>query len=375
MNDNNEIYNILLSQNTSIIKEVSNSLIHDNNFLKQIVKVDNPFIFDSFIKAVQYKMDTTVLHEERNKYIKEILLNIDLTKETTIPDRWIIEYIVGYYFQDNYYNFMTNLFQMINYLKNNKDYLIEKDHLNIYKEFADLKAMSLTDKIGFFKLLLNDLNLLEMFYDDMRVVREDSHKELVNSTIKLNKNSDLYQKDISERLNTDIYYLDGEEFFGFVRAFSIKKDDLQDHFDYVFSNGNQLGYSFSYIGDKNIGTIDYSGKNVTLFYDNIDYRNIMYVHHADLHAKKMIVQDDYLSNKENEILTPSSLVARTGSYNEIYIKGNGIKPTALICYDSISIDDINFAKKYGLSILIINKQKYKRYETFDEDYDSYSYVL
>ena len=251
-----------------------------------------------------------------------------------------------------------------------------EDHLTIYKEFVDLKIMSLTDKIGFFKLLLNNRGILEMFYDDFAIVREDSHKELVNSTIKLNKNSDLYQRDISEKLNVDIYYLDGEEFFGFVRCLSVNKDDLSDHYDYVYSNTNQLGYSFSYIGDKNIGTIDYDGKSVALFYDDIDYKNIMYVHHADLHAKKMKIQDDYLSVKENEILLPENLIAKTNNYNEIYIKSdNGIKPKALICYDVISSNDISFARKYDLVILLINRKKYKRYETFDEDYNDFSYSI
>ena len=174
-----------------------------------------------------------------------------------------------------------------------------------------------------------------------------------------------------------MYYLNGEEFYGFVRCLSIPRTYLFNHFDYVNSNKNRLGYSFSYIGDRNIGTTDYEQKSVVLFYDNIDYRNIMYVHHADLHSGKMTIQDDYLSTKENEILSPNSLIANTKNYNEIYIKsnGNGIRPKALICYDNITDNDIGFARKYNLSLLLINRDKYKRYETFDDDYESYTYVI
>ena len=204
-----------------------------------------------------------------------------------------------------------------------------------------------------------------------------NHKELVDKTIKLTKNSELYQKDTSERLDIDVYMLDGEDFYGFVRCLAIRSDETHAKEDYVLCKSQRLGYSFSYIGSNNIGTIDDEGKNVTLFYDNIDYRNIMYVHHADLHAGKMEVQDEYLSEKENEIFTPNRLVAQTKNYNEVYIKAgnNGIYPTALVCYDRISVTDITFAKKYNLAILVIMRDKYKKFNTYDDDYNDYSYVI
>ena len=217
---------------------------------------------------------------------------------------------------------------------------------------------------------------MALFYDDMSIVREESHRNLVEKSLKLNHDLNIYQHDISKRFGIDVYHLDGEPFYGFVRTFAIKRDDLTNHNDYIFSKNQRLGYSFSYVGDKNIGTIDYDNKSVVLFYDNIDYKNIMYVHHADLHSKKMDVQDDYLSEKENEILTPSSLIARTNNYNEIYIKRgkNGIKPKALICYNSITDNDIAFANKYQLDILVINTKKY-RIETFDDTYEDNTYVI
>ena len=100
----------------------------------------------------------------------------------------------------------------------------------------------------------------------------------------------------------------------------------------------------------------------------------MYVHHSDLHAKKMEVQNDYLSEKENEIITPSSLIAHTNNYNEIYIVDKP-KPKALVCYNTITDNDIAFAKKYNLSILLMNREKYKSYVTYDDDYMDNTYVI
>ena len=378
MNDYSDILEQLASRDYRKVKKCCESLVNDSNFLKIIICINDPFIFDRFMKMNEYKIDTSSIYAERKKYIREAL-DIDVNKKNIIlmPDRWIVEYIICYYFEDNYYNFMANFYQMITYLTYTKKELVNKNNIDLYKEFVDLRNMSLMDKIGFFKLLLDNGNIMEMFYDDMNTVRTDSHKELVINSLKLTKDSDVYQKGISNRLGIDVYMLDGEAFFGFVRCFNIDRNDLSDHFAYINSTKERLGYSFSYISDKNIGTTDYNQKSVVLFYNDIDYKNIMYVHHADLHAKKMNEQDDFLSEKENEILTPHSLVAKTNNYNEIYIKSNnnGIKPTALICYDSISANDIAFADKYNLAILVINRKKYKRYETYEDDYDNYTYNI
>ena len=384
------IINTLASDDYYLVKKNIYNLINDTNFIKEIIKVHNPIVFDRFIKMCEYKMDTSIIYEERNNFIKKTLFSLnkdsildffklndlDKSRADVIANRYLTEYIINYYFGDNYYNFLTNFYQLVGYLRNSEKTLIDKEHIKIYSKFIDLKDASFEDKIAFFKEYLNS-NLIAMFYDDMNIVREDSHKELVDSALKLNHKLDIYDKDVSERVGIDVYKLDGEPFYGFVRCLSLNRSYLFNHFDYVYSEGNRLGYSFSYIGDKNIGTTDYNQKDVILYYDTIDYHNIMYVHHADLHSKKMVVQNDYLSVKENEIVTPSGLISQTNNYNEIFIKSDGkrIVPTALVCYDTITDNDIGFAKKYNLSILVINREKYKRYETFDEEYDDNSYVI
>ena len=386
-----DIINTLLSDDYYKIKKNINELINNKDFIKKITNIHNPIVFDRFIKMCEYKVDTSILYDERNKFIRENISklnniniyeffdinNLDKEHKEIIANRYLTEYIINYYFGDNYYNFMTNFYQMLTYLKRTKKDLVSKENIKLYKEFVDLNHMSFTDKIGFFNLLLDDINIMEMFYDDINKVREDSHKELVLRSLKLNRSDKIYNKDISAKLKIDVYNLDGEPFFGFVRCLAIPRGNLFNYYREVNAEDGRLGYSFSYIGDKNIGTIDYDGKAVTLFYDNIDYKNIMYVHHSDLHSKKMNTQNDYLSIKENEMVTPESLIAHTKNYNEIYIKTEGKenKPKALICYDVIDDKDIAFAKKYHVALLVINRSKYKRYETYEDDYDDYTYNI
>lgn len=379
-----DIINTLASNEYYHLKKDINKLVNDSTFIQRIVKIHNPIVFDRFIKMCEFKIDTTPLYEERRKFIKNSLYHLTLSNvceffevdDIELAKKYIDEYIVTFYFSDNYYNFMTNLYQMTNYLSvAKKKHLVSDLNLDLYKEFVELRNMSFIDKLLFFKLLLDDnLNLLERFYDDIFNTREDSHKELVNSVIKLNHDSNLYKKDISNNLGVDVYLLNGEKFYGFLRNISIPSSDLSKP-DYVNSKGKRLGHSFTFFGDTNISSSGTDG--VKLFYDNIDYKKIMYVYHADAHTKKMNKLNDYLSEKENEILLPASLLAKTRSYNEVYIKGGieGIKPTALICYDTITNDDILFAKTFNLSILVINTSKYPPINYEDEDYNINTYVI
>ena len=363
------IIDILSSDDYYKAKKLINNLDNRDLFIKKIISISNPYVFDRFCKMFEYDMDTSSYYQERNKMIKNMLLN----NKESLPNNWVTEYIISYFLEDNYYNFMVNFYQMVNYLSHIKMDLVSIKNIKLYQELCDIKKESLTSKIEFFKKHMHD-NIKEMFYDDIRKVKNDCYKELVNKSIKLDINSPIYCEDVSNNQSIDIYYLNGEEFYAFVKVFNIERNDLTDHSDYIFLDDNRLGNSFSYISDKNIGTVDYEQKKVVLLYDNINYSNIMYVHSSDLHSKRMSIQDDYLSEKINELPTPDSLIGYTKNYNEIYIIGK-IKPKALVCYDNITRDDLAFAKKYDLSILLINKDKYRRYETFDDDYKKDTYII
>ena len=407
----NEIINMLASRDYHNVSNILDNIDDKDNLIEKIIYIDNPHIYDRFSKMLEYKYDTLKLNEIRNKYIKRIVLNQNSDRKLSyfnnidtsnynnylftsdelyliknsndfdstinkISNRWLSEYIINYFYNDNYYNYMINLYQMVSFIGSTKLSLLNRNHIDIYNEFRGLNNISFKDKIALFKKY-DGMDLSSMFYDDMSRTRDESHRMLVDSSLKLNHESCIYYKEISRNYGIDIYYLNGEKFYGFVRCLTIPKSPLFKYYDYVNSEGRRLGYSFSYIGDKNIGTTDYDQNGVTLFYDKINYEDIMYVHHADLHSKRMNKQDDYLTHKINEITTPSSLIANTRNYNEIFIKNNTkrIVPTALICYDEINNNDIAFAKKYNLSILLINRSKYNRYELYDENFINDTYVI
>ena len=113
------IINTLNSSDYYLVKKDINKLINDSTFIQEIIRIHNPIIFDRFIKMCEYKIDTTILYEERNKFIKKSLnsltsdsVNNFFNSNLVISNRYLIEYIVEYYFQDNYYNFLTNFYIM-----------------------------------------------------------------------------------------------------------------------------------------------------------------------------------------------------------------------------------------------------------------------
>ena len=74
--DYQAVFNILESSSYHSIKEDIYSLINDGEFIKKIIRVNNPFIFDRFIKMCEYKIDTTIIHERRNDYLKDKIIKL-----------------------------------------------------------------------------------------------------------------------------------------------------------------------------------------------------------------------------------------------------------------------------------------------------------
>ncbi len=394
---------------------VQSNQIDIKKYWQKIIRIENSHIYDKIMKIFEFKDDVSKYNEERNKIIRNIIfqqknpeildslatvtpdnyMDFLFTEEETdyikrsigsrfdeciknISNRWLLDYIIYYFFQDSYYNFICNLFQMTRYLRDINVELVDIKHLNLYNKFCDLSKLSFIERINFFKENCDKLGVMEMFYDDMRKVKDHSYQQLVNSSLKPDKKLSIYNKELSDKDGVDVYYLDGEEFYAFIRSFSLEKVNSDAEEDYLFSRTNKYGYSMSYISNSNIGTIDLEQKEITLLYADISPSQIAYVHHDDAHTGRITDKlDRYISDKINEISTPSDLMSNTKSYNEIYIRPrNGeIRPCAIICYDTISEEQLAFAKKYHLSIVIINREKYKRYVSWPENYEENTYII
>ena len=384
-------------------------------FIKLMLKVKNPFLFERFTAIIQEKKDVSEIDEKRDAIIKKLILNeennemlsslssvtpsnyedylftdnekkdieLGILKENfkdvmlNISNKWLNEYIIYYFFHDNYYNFLVNLNQVLRYLNNTKIDLIDKEHLSFYLDCYNLSKLSFKEKIQFFKNNYLKKDIQSMFYDDMRIVKNHSYHNLVGSLLKIDNAGKLYNEKLSKKYGVPVYYLNGEKFNSLVRNFTDSDNEDDEEFElYINNNQKRDYYSFSFIGDRNINCIC-PDSGYTLLYDDIDPELITHVYHDDSGTALAVRKNYFTTIVFNEIHTPDSLIDETNYYNELVIKKgkNGIKPSALVCYDVIDEKRLAFARKHNLPIVLINSKKYQQKNGYTNYDDCNTYVI
>ena len=328
--------------------------INNNDIVNKIVHLKNQYMYLKIIHMIEYDVDVSEIEAKRRKYLKNMINSID---KHNVSTKELIEWIIYYFIGDNYYNFLVNFNQLLLYMYHIKKMIISKEHVDFYKECLNINKLKRDDMISFFNKYQDKLNIWEMFYDDMRLVKNHSYCDLVSSSLKLDDS--LYSKKISDVVGVKVYHLDGENFYAFIRCIIPGKDGFSK--DKLYCNLDKKYYSFSYIGDKNIGTIDRVNDNsITVMYNEINPYNIVHVHHCDSSSGYFSSKDIFVSDKINEICSARSLISNTKHYNEIVIKksDNGIIPCAIVCFDKICDKDLIVSLKYHLPIVLINRSKY-----------------
>ncbi len=392
----NDIIDILLKNSLSFEDRKKLESINFDDYFDEIISINNPYMFDKIIKYIMNKSYVDKYYKKRDEFIKKTILNqkdgrildclLDINKNNyresslftkfnieniermanfnealeVLSERWLLDDIIMYFFHDNYYNFLVNTNNMFRYLYDINKMIISKENFDFYNACQSLSKKTFADRIAFFKENYLKGNMDEKFYDDMRTIKNHSYQNIVSNSLNLNKDKALYNRGLSFKYHVPVYYLNGEKFYAMIRYIKSNKDNTSNYDDYVYSNINRDYYSFSLIGHGNIGTIGFYGDGFFLLYSDIDPNNITHVHHMDSSSGIAEGKKEFFSTRVNEIHTPSSLIQNTDLYNEIVIKKgeNGIKPSALICFDEIRDVDVEFSKKYQLPIVLINRNKY-----------------
>lgn len=255
----------------------------------------------------------------------------------------LLEMIIDIFFKDYPYNFLTNLKLILNYSKKNKNYIPK--NMKIYNSILSFNDLSIEEITKLFDDN-KDKQLDREFYNDFRLARNTSYNEFNNSIINLNNN--LYKETVNE---VDIYELNGEEFYLYVHSSSR-------------GNWNNLGLttSISLISHNNITTIN--NNNIIFGFSKLKIDNIMHVYHSDSYSTHMTG-----TNKVHDIETPSGLIEKTTSYNEIlYQEEDDFKPDYVIAYDEYDEELITLAKTMNIPIILINAEVYKKKKNGIDDY-------
>ena len=325
MYNNYEFYEVVEKERYKYVDNKVNSI--NNDILDEYNNFDKTNIYNQYDFKTASKLQSIINDEDKlNEYFKYS------TKEK------LFEIIIDIFFKDVPYNFLQNLKAIINYSKDNPNYI--PHNINIYNTILKFNELSINDIINFFNKYKNE-DLATAFYDDFRESRNTAYEEINNGITKFDKSSKLYKRDISIDIGVDIYELNGEYFYLYIHSSRSG-----------FWKNNQKTICLSLISHDSINTID--SDCIIFGFSKLNINNIMHMYHSDAFSAH-----EEGTHKVHDIETKENLIKKTVSYNEILYKEEAaFKPDYVVCFDTIDDNDTNIAHELNIPIVLINSKKY-----------------
>ena len=341
MYNNYEFYEVVEKERYKYVDNKVNSI--NNDILDEYNNFDKTNIYNQYDFKTASKLQSIINDEDKlNEYFKYS------TKEK------LFEMIIDIFFKDVPYNFLQNLKAIINYSKDNPNYI--PHNINIYNTILKFNELSINDIINFFNKYKNE-DLATAFYDDFRESRNTAYEEINNGITKFDKSSKLYKRDISIDIGVDIYELNGEDFYLYIHS---------SRSGFWKSNKNTI--CLSLISHDNINTID--SDCIIFGFSKLNINNIMHMYHSDAFSAH-----EEGTHKVHDIETKENLIKKTASYNEILYKEEAaFKPDYVVCFDTIDDNDTNIAHELNIPIVLINSKKYTKKSGSLERLDENNYI-
>jgi hypothetical protein len=238
---------------------------------------------------------------------------------------------------------------------------LQDEHVKLYKQIANIDYLSIDEK----KQLHNNLkqiNIKELFYDDMSLARY-----IVNKTIKevslTSKSLKKYKDEsLSKKYGVDVYTINNEPFFGIVKTGWTTLDDLP------------TGHSYSLIGNDCVTVFKDENNYETFLYDAEDLNPEQIVHVFPFDSYTLYRPfncEDYSTKRVHTLLMPEELTGlAANTYTELLILEQGkiqtdldkkipkLNKIALYCLDEIKEQDIELAQELDLGIILIKSKKF-----------------
>lgn len=268
--------------------------------------------------------------------------------------------IIDYHFEENYHNIMLDINELLRFYYDG-NIVLPSERVDLYYNISNIDYLEINEKIELHNLL-KKFNMIEIFYDDMRLARDivyDSIKEYSLSSSMLEKYRD---EKLSKEYGVDVYLMDGEPFFGLVKSGGHIRNYLP------------TGYSYSLIGDGCLAVFGDIENNNTYLYNSEDLNPEQIVHVFPFDSYSCYHPFEYSTSATSRVQTlmmPDELVKSSYSYNELVILEKGRKATniddkipelkklALYCLDEIQKGTVEQAKKEGVGIFLVKSNQYK----------------
>ena len=302
-----------------------------------------------------------------NEYtnLRELIFNGEFAETINLITKSLDEkksdYIIDYHFEENYYNVMYDLRELLEfYYAGNID--IPEDRLYLYQQIVNIDMLSSQEKIE----LHNELkkyNMMEIFYDDMSFARKQVRKAIKDYSMVKEELVKFKDEELSNEYGVDVYNIEDNPFFAIVKSNINREDNLK------------VGHSYSLVVNGCISVFGTPKYNDTYVYDSSDLNPEQIVHVFPRDSFTMYKPFSFTSNATNrveQLMMPDELLYNKRTYNEILILEQGsmqtdidsriprLKRIALYCVDQITAKDVETAKIQGIGIMLINSKKYNK---------------
>ena len=361
----NIFINMSINNIAYIIKKgvkLPNNLLDSNTLIHKYLAIDNDIILLDYLCNL----------ELNNSYLKEKIISKrkkqfnDIVEKEILEDNYFLEELIILNYEDIPYNFLKNALSIIEYIAQIKEMIIPRNRYDLYYKLLKFYKLTYPEKIELYNEIKENQNGISEFYDDFKTCFYDSIKRIQDSLLDVSK---LTKSELSHKYNVDVYELNGEEFKMLISHTNIDRDYLYE--GEVWKKNKEYA-SLSLISDKCLNTFRNPSTNIIVGFTDINYLNVMHIHHADSYSK-----EENGSNRIIELFTPDNLIKNTKAYNEILIKNsNTLTPSYIVCYDEIKEGDVEASISLGrIPLILIHTKKYssaKKMVTFDDDcYFSY----
>lgn len=271
------------------------------------------------------------------------------------------DYIIDYHFEENYYNVMYDLRELLEfYYAGNID--IPEDRLYLYQQIVNIDMLSSQEKIELHNEL-KQYNMMEIFYDDMTFARKKVREALKDYAMVKDELVKFKDEELSNEYGVDVYNINDNPFFAIVKSGIRFEDSLP------------VGHSYSLVGNGCISVFGSLKNSNTYVYDANDLNPEQIVH--------IFPEDSYTlyqpfsftekaTDRVEQLMMPDELLYNKRTYNEVLILEQGstqtdidsripkLKRIALYCVDQITAKDVETAKIQGIGIMLINSKKYNK---------------
>ena len=294
------------------------------------------------------------------------------------------DYIIDYHFEENYYNIMYDLRELLDfYYAGNIS--IPEDRLYLYQQIANIDNLSEQEKIELHNMLKN-YNMIEVFYDDMAFARKKVREALKDYAMVKDELESYRDEKLSQEYGVDVYNIEDNPFFALVKSEIRAEDKLP------------VGHSYSLVGNGCISVFGNLKDSDTFVYDSSDLNSEQVVHIFPRDSFTMYRPfsfTDKATTRVEQLVMPDEMLYESKVYNEILILEQGrehtdidsripkLKRIALYCVDQITAKDVEVAKVHNVGIMLINSKKFNKgiempasvYRHFGRDnYHEYKYI-